>query len=104
MILLDPMGHLVSDVSLEELHIFATGIGMRREWFQDKRLPHYDLMSSTKRRAALAAGAKMVKSKELVQRMIRQGPEPIPVGSVSDSMSAGNGCCVALYQNAEVKR
>jgi hypothetical protein len=34
--------HMFAD-TLEELHAFAKRIGLRREWFQDKRLPHYDL-------------------------------------------------------------
>ena len=32
-------GHLVSDASLEELHNFAEGLGLRREWFQEKSIP-----------------------------------------------------------------
>jgi hypothetical protein len=36
-------GHLVSDTSLEELHRFAESLGLRREWFQEKSIPHYDL-------------------------------------------------------------
>ena len=36
-------GHLVSDSSLEELHQFAAELGLRREWFQMKSIPHYDL-------------------------------------------------------------
>lgn len=72
MILCDRMGHLVSDTSLEELHEFAQMIGMRRDWFQNKRLPHYDLMTERKRQAALRAGAVLVESKEIVRRMVRQ--------------------------------
>lgn len=48
--------HLIAD-SLDELHAFAAGLGMRRGWFQGRgRMPHYDL-TSTLRQAAVAAGA-----------------------------------------------
>ncbi len=40
----------------EQLHEMAAKIGMRREWFQEKRLNHYDLTPS-RRRKAVAAGA-----------------------------------------------
>ncbi len=71
MILTDKGGHLVSDTSLEELHGFAVHIGLRRSWFQGvrKRHPHYDLTTPRKRSQAMAAGAVVVSSKELVRRM-----------------------------------
>ena len=48
--------HLFAD-SVEELHAFAQGIGMKRSWFQNNpRLPHYDL-NENRRRVALEAGA-----------------------------------------------
>ena len=31
---------------LDELHKFAKSIGLKREWFQNKRAPHYDLNAS----------------------------------------------------------
>lgn len=50
--------HMFTDsADLEELHVFAEKLGMKRTWFQPHRVaPHYDL---TKRRrdAALALGA-----------------------------------------------
>jgi hypothetical protein len=43
--------HLIAD-TLEELHFFAVcELGLRQDWFQDKRIPHYDL---TKGKRALA--------------------------------------------------
>ena len=42
--------HLVAD-TLTELHKFARIIGMKREWFQSGRLPHYDIWGSMKLRA-----------------------------------------------------
>jgi hypothetical protein len=47
--------HLFAD-SLEELHDFAQKIGMKKEWFQDGRLPHYDL-TLTRRKEAVKQGA-----------------------------------------------
>ena len=35
--------HMVSDRSVEELHAFASEMGLRRGWFQGGRHPHYDL-------------------------------------------------------------
>lgn len=47
--------HMFAD-SLEELHEFAERIGMRRAWFQNKKLPHYDL-TANRRQLALRNGA-----------------------------------------------
>ena len=49
---------------IHELHAFAIRLGLRREWFQDKRLPHYDLTAS-KRAKALAAGAQKMELGEI---------------------------------------
>jgi hypothetical protein len=49
--------HLTTDGPLEELHIFAARIGLKREWFQEHRVTsHYDL-TPKRRVAALALGA-----------------------------------------------
>lgn len=40
----------------DKLHEIAAKIGMRREWFQDKSLPHYDLVP-TRRAMAILEGA-----------------------------------------------
>ena len=47
--------HLFAD-TVQELHAMAGRIGMERAWFQDGRLPHYDLVPP-RRAAAVAAGA-----------------------------------------------
>ena len=63
--------HLFTDGDLEELHVFAHRIGLRREWFQNHRLlSHYDLTSG-RRRKAIEAGAKEVSHSEF-QDMIRK--------------------------------
>jgi hypothetical protein len=46
--------------SLDELHVFASRIGLRRAWFQNHaKLPHYDL-TERRRKAAVALGANEV--------------------------------------------
>ena len=62
--------HMVSDRSVEEMHAFASEIGLRRRWFQDGPRPHYDLRPS-KRRLAVAKGAMEVNTRVLVRRMAR---------------------------------
>lgn len=42
--------HMIAD-SESELHLMAQTIGMRREWFQPKSFPHYDLTPSRRRKA-----------------------------------------------------
>lgn len=65
--------HLISDSSVDELHRFAVGIGLRHEWFQDHPLrPHYDLMKNKKKKA-VEAGAKKVSSREIVE-ILRSSP------------------------------
>lgn len=66
MILIDDIGHLVSDTCEEELHRFALRLGLRREWYQDKRLPHYDVTTVRMREKAEKLGAIRVSSKDIV--------------------------------------
>lgn len=55
------LSHMFSDVGLDELHAMADAIGLPRRWFQDKRsLPHYDVCLS-KRAAAVARGAVLLR-------------------------------------------
>ena len=63
-------GHLVSDSSLDELHEFAASLGVRREWFQSKSIPHYDLTGEVYE-LALQYGAVLVSSREIVLRAVR---------------------------------
>ena len=59
---------MVTDSSPEELHDFARRLGLQRERFQQhERLPHYDLRPEM-REKALALGAEVVSSKELLLR------------------------------------
>lgn len=78
MILVDPIirhrsgewCHMVSDESVEELHQFATKIGLKRKAFQSVSRPHYDLRPST-RRLAVSMGAQEVGMRDLVRRAVR---------------------------------
>ncbi|ATG21431.1 hypothetical protein CO705_15285 [Ralstonia pickettii] len=57
--------HLVAD-SLQELHRFATSLGLRRDWFQaEASLPHYDVTVEI-RDIALSRGAKAADRRTLV--------------------------------------
>lgn len=49
------MSHLEAD-KLPELHHFAARLGLRRSWFQNKSVPHYDV-SRAKRLQAIKMGA-----------------------------------------------
>src|SRR5882672_2781938 len=68
-------GHLVSDTSLEELHRFAESLGLRREWFQEKSIPHYDLTGEVYD-LALERDAKLVSSREIVLRAVPMDGKP----------------------------
>jgi len=58
--------HLTGD-DLDELHAFAAGLGLRRQWFQDHHADparhHYDLSDAVRQRA-IAAGAVAVTWRE----------------------------------------
>ena len=55
---------------LEELHLFAKSIGLKREWFQDHRLlPHYDLVPS-KKRLAVGKGAQFKSAMERAREQL----------------------------------
>ncbi len=67
MILTDGV-HLISDISLEELHDFVRRMGFRRPWYHDHPVhPHYDLITRNTFSCALDLGARLVSSRELVR-------------------------------------
>jgi len=63
--------HMVSDASLEELHAFAKKLGLKREWFQDKKVPHYDI-TENKRRQAISMGAREAKSRQELLGLLKE--------------------------------
>jgi len=60
---------MVSDESYDELHDFAAGLGVPRRGFERD---HYDIPSHL-HDAAIAAGAALVTSRELVTRLTGAG-------------------------------
>jgi len=68
--------HLVSSESLDELHTFARTIGLRRGWFQNHRIPHYDLFGWRMLQKAMEAGAQMLPARDLVSFAYRK---PLPI-------------------------
>ncbi|WP_150689354.1 DUF4031 domain-containing protein [Pandoraea communis] len=59
--------HLVAD-SLDELHFFATALGLKRGWFQaEASLPHYDVTTEV-RDLAISRGAQVADRRTLVMR------------------------------------
>jgi len=55
--------------SEEELHDFASLLGLRRSWFQPVSTPHYDL-TATKREKALVLGAVFVPAREQARKRL----------------------------------
>ncbi len=71
--------HLVAD-SLNELHLMAARLGLRKRWFQNQAsLPHYDL-TSNKRALAIRLGAREISWQQL--------KEIIKAGADSESAAA----------------
>lgn len=57
--------HLVAD-SLAELHQFASRLGLKHDWFQDKAsYPHYDVTMSVRERA-LTLGALPARKRQMI--------------------------------------
>lgn len=61
------MCHMIAD-TLDELHEMAEAIGMRREWFQPRSFPHYDV-SLTRRSEAIRRGALVLERRQFVLKM-----------------------------------
>lgn len=59
--------HMIAD-TIDELHEFASSIGLRREWFQPASFPHYDL-TPARHFEALRRGALLVDRRELVAKI-----------------------------------
>lgn len=65
--------HLVcTPDAIASMHTLAASIGLKREWFQEDRVPHYDLVGP-KRQAAVEAGAAELDTGQFLEIM-RQWP------------------------------
>lgn len=62
--------HLIGD-TVAELHSFAASLGLKRNWFQNKTVPHYDL-TVNKRRQAISLGAIEIDVKMFIQKIRKQ--------------------------------
>jgi hypothetical protein len=67
--------HLVSDTSYDELHAFASQLGIPRRAFQGD---HYDVHAETRLRA-IALGAVPVDSRQLIRRLRAAGLRQRPI-------------------------
>ena len=69
------MSHLEAD-TLDELHEFAEKLGLRKSWFQDKSIPHYDVSKSVRSKAielgAVAEDCFSENNKDRIIRHMRQ--------------------------------
>ena len=65
------MCHLLAD-NMEELHGMADKIGMARRWFQNRRVPHYDICQR-QRKLAVKAGAVEICRRQMVELIRKQG-------------------------------
>lgn len=65
---------MVTDGEIEELHKFALRIGLKIEWFQNKKQnhKHYDLITQRMRKRAVLYGAELVSSKQII-RILKGG-------------------------------
>ena len=72
MILTDGL-HVVSTTSVGELHHFAGKVGLPLRWFQDRRIPHYDVWGRM-REQPLVSRSRRVSTRELVRRAVRREP------------------------------
>lgn len=67
--------HVVSDVSLDELHRYAERVlNLGRHWFHKGRWPHYDLPKTSRGqckfpRGSRLPGARTIETKELIEVM-----------------------------------
>lgn len=72
MIFVDGKGHMISDLSEDELHSFAKKIGLLRDWFQSPpqvKYPHYDLTTQRKINYALRMGAYLANTREMIKML-----------------------------------
>ena len=67
--------HIVSTVDVDELCAFAEQLGLREAWLQTHRIAHFDAIGS-KHSKAIALGARLVTTREIVRRACRGQSRP----------------------------
>lgn len=90
--------HLVAD-TLEELHEFASNIGMKSEWFQDHPShPHYDIWGIILKKA-LDKGIQIEDSKKILEiakkarekeKIIKKSPKQVIIIQETDIINYSN--------------
>lgn len=60
------MCHMIAD-NLSELHDMADKIGIQRKWFQNHRIPHYDICLA-KRKLAIKNGAIEITTRDIIRK------------------------------------
>lgn len=78
--------HMVSDESYEELHAFAAQLGIPRRAFERD---HYDVVAE-RHPQAVAAGARLVTSREIVERLNASGLRRRKLSRARSSRPAGS--------------
>ena len=58
--------HLICQ-NIESLHLMAKGIGLKRNHFQDKAIPHYDVWGRPKKKLLTYGNVKIVSTKKLIK-------------------------------------
>ena len=84
--------HMISDVSYEELHAFAAALGIPRRAFERD---HYDVVAE-RHLQAVAAGARLVTSREIVDRLNSSGLRRRKLSRVRSQRVTGTGKLVEL--------
>lgn len=69
MIYIDDKGHVISDLSEDELHSFAFKTGLKREQFVRGRLPHYSCRSSEQAGYVMSMGAQFTTTRDIVKKL-----------------------------------
>lgn len=87
--------HLTADTE-EELHAFARRLGLRREWFQPRSSPHYDV-TPKKHARALLLGVALVPAREQARARIAGRAVGLgPLWAVWGGRAPGGWCQLCL--------
>ncbi len=67
------ISHLIAD-DINELHEVALTIGLKENWFQKKKYPHYDI-SFEKKKLAIKMGVIEISKKDVIRILKGQKPK-----------------------------